>query len=34
MMNDAFRNQAYERAIQAAVTPDTHVLDIGTGSGC
>ena len=33
MMNDAFRNQAYERAIQAAVTPDTHVLDIGTGSG-
>ena len=33
MMNDAFRNQAYERAIQAAVTPGTHVLDIGTGSG-
>ncbi len=33
MMNDAYRNQAYERAIQKVVGPETHVLDIGTGAG-
>jgi type III protein arginine methyltransferase len=33
MMNDAYRNQAYERAIRRAVGPGTRVLDIGTGAG-
>lgn len=33
MMNDAFRNQAYERAIRSVVGPDSRVLDIGTGAG-
>jgi len=33
MMNDRFRNDAYCAALQNAVTPDTHVLEIGTGSG-
>ncbi len=33
MMNDAERNQAFDAAIRAAVGPDTHVLEIGTGSG-
>jgi predicted RNA methylase len=33
MMNDIERNHAYERAIAAAVRPDHHVLDIGTGAG-
>jgi tetratricopeptide (TPR) repeat protein len=33
MMNDAARNQAYDAAIRRAVGPDTHVLEIGTGSG-
>ncbi len=33
MMNDAPRNEAYDRAIRRAVTPQTHVLEIGTGSG-
>jgi tetratricopeptide (TPR) repeat protein len=33
MMNDAPRNDAYYAALQAAVTPDTHLLEIGTGSG-
>src|SRR5688572_7151858 len=33
MMNDAARNDAYERAIRAAVRPGSLVLDIGTGSG-
>lgn len=33
MMNDHARNQAFDRAIRAAVGPDTHVLEIGTGSG-
>jgi Flp pilus assembly protein TadD len=33
MMNDAFRNQAYERAIRKAVGPEMRVLDIGTGAG-
>ncbi len=33
MMNDETRNQAFYRAIRRAVTPDSIVLDIGTGSG-
>ncbi len=33
MMNDAFCNQAYERAVRGAVTAETRVLDIGTGAG-
>lgn len=33
MMNDKFRNDAYFAALQNAVTPATHVLEIGTGSG-
>jgi type III protein arginine methyltransferase len=33
MMNDRFRNDAYFQALRNAVTPDTHVLEIGTGSG-
>ena len=33
MMNDEVRNQAFYRAIKQAVTPDSVVLDIGTGSG-
>mgnify|MGYP001176840736 CR=1 FL=1 len=33
MMNDKPRNDAYFAALQAAVTPDTQVLEIGTGSG-
>jgi tetratricopeptide (TPR) repeat protein len=33
MMNDKPRNDAYFSALWAAVTPDTHVLEIGTGSG-
>ena len=33
MMNDAARNRAYDAAIRRAVRPDTHVLEIGTGSG-
>jgi type III protein arginine methyltransferase len=33
MMNDRFRNDAYFQALGNAITPDTHVLEIGTGSG-
>lgn len=33
MMNDKQRNDAYFKALQRAITPDTHVLEIGTGSG-
>jgi len=33
MLNDAARNEAYDRAIRAAVRPGDHVLEIGTGSG-
>ena len=33
MMNDAPRNEAYLAALQAAVTADTRILEIGTGSG-
>ena len=33
MMNDSFRNAAYFSALQNAITPDTQVLEIGTGSG-
>ena len=33
MMNDEPRNQAYEAALKRAVTPDSHVFEIGTGSG-
>ncbi|MDH3327727.1 MAG: protein arginine N-methyltransferase [Desulfobulbaceae bacterium] len=33
MMNDRFRNDAYYNALQNAITPDTSVLEIGTGSG-
>jgi type II protein arginine methyltransferase len=33
MMRDTPRNDAYQRAIERAVRPDTRVLDIGTGSG-
>lgn len=33
MLNDIGRNSAYLKAIQAAVTPDCSVLDIGSGTG-
>jgi len=33
MMNDRMRNDAYFAALSAAITPDTNVLEIGTGSG-
>jgi type III protein arginine methyltransferase len=33
MMNDTARNRAYDAAIRRAVGPETHVLEIGTGSG-
>jgi len=33
MLNDEVRNDAYDRAIRAAVRPGDHVLEIGTGSG-
>lgn len=33
MLADDARNAAFEEAITRAVTPDAHVLDIGTGSG-
>jgi type III protein arginine methyltransferase len=33
MLNDTVRNQAFEDAICAAVTPSSAVLDIGTGTG-
>ena len=33
MMNDTARNDAYYRALRNAVTPDSHVFEIGTGSG-
>ena len=33
MMNDAVRNAAYADAIKSAVTAQTRVLEIGTGSG-
>ncbi len=33
MLRDAARNAAFDAAIRRAVTPGTHVLDIGAGSG-
>ncbi|MBK17709.1 MAG: hypothetical protein CMM52_02570 [Rhodospirillaceae bacterium] len=33
MLNDELRNRAFDTAIAAAVTPDSMVLDIGTGTG-
>ena len=33
MMNDALRNEAYFQALARAVTPQSQVLEIGTGSG-
>ncbi|MFH1216980.1 MAG: protein arginine N-methyltransferase [Pseudomonadota bacterium] len=33
MMNDSIRNDAYFDALRGAVTSDTRVLEIGTGSG-
>jgi type III protein arginine methyltransferase len=33
MMNEQKRNQAYFSALKSAITPDTGVLEIGTGSG-
>lgn len=33
MMHDEARNRAYDAAIRRAVGPQTHVLEIGTGSG-
>lgn len=33
MIRDAGRTQAYEQALRRAVTPDSVVLDIGTGTG-
>lgn len=33
MLNDDARNDAYDRAIRAAVRPGDNVLEIGTGSG-
>jgi type II protein arginine methyltransferase len=32
-VNDRHRNAAYRRALQALVTPETLVLEVGTGSG-
>ncbi len=33
MLNDEARNQAYQAAIEHRVTPESRVLEIGTGSG-
>lgn len=33
MLHDRHRNEAYDRAIRRLVTPESIVLDIGTGSG-
>ncbi len=33
MMNEQERNQAFHDALQATITPDTTVFEIGTGSG-
>ena len=33
IVRDAARNAAYEAALQRAVRPDSHVLEIGTGTG-
>ena len=33
MMNDGARNTVYEQALKAVITPDSRVLDIGSGSG-
>jgi len=33
MMNDAARNAAYRQALERAIQPGMHVLEIGTGSG-
>ncbi|MFH1217996.1 MAG: tetratricopeptide repeat protein [Pseudomonadota bacterium] len=33
MMNDRLRNDAYYEALRSAITTDSHVLEIGTGSG-
>jgi len=33
MLADTARNDAFDQALRKAVTPDAHVLDIGTGSG-
>jgi len=33
MMNDARRNQAWDRALRRAIRPGMHVLEIGTGAG-
>jgi protein arginine N-methyltransferase 7 len=33
MMNDNLRNEAYRAALLSAVTPDSRVFEIGTGSG-
>jgi precorrin-6B methylase 2 len=33
MMNEQHRNQAYFDALKAAITPDSKVFEIGTGSG-
>jgi tetratricopeptide (TPR) repeat protein len=33
MMNDERRNAAYARALARHITPETHVLEIGTGGG-
>ncbi|MGH6934422.1 MAG: 50S ribosomal protein L11 methyltransferase, partial [Dongiaceae bacterium] len=33
MMNDQPRNRAYDAALRRAIGPDSHVLEIGTGSG-
>ena len=33
MMNDQLRNSAYLEALQSAIKHDSHVLEIGTGSG-
>ncbi len=33
MLADQARNEGYRQAIEKAVTPESHVLDIGTGTG-
>ncbi len=33
MMNDARRNETWDKALRAAIRPGMHVLEIGTGAG-
>lgn len=33
MLNDRMRNDAYYRALEKVITPDSVVVDVGAGSG-